>query len=363
MKMDKKTRLKKLEDLFQNDEVSAKFTTREACLEWSSTVAPLLKFNALMYEKFTSNASFLAHDISLVIRRPAIDNMIDIVRMAIEELKVEIEGDQDDKQINNNRDVYMEWDVFICHASEDKETFVRPLAEALNKSDLKVWYDEFSLTLGDSLRRSIDRGLNGSQYGVVVLSQLFFEKHWPQLELDGLAQREVNGHKVILPIWHNVTREDVMRYSPTLADRVAVESNKGIDTVVEEVVRVVRGVKAEIRTVSSYKHRIPVNYQGQLAIRLGNVLEINQWFGPDGPGGSGQLRICKMNDLTDQTKYTSDIAHAMMAIVPVDVLIKGRVAGPIERSSGSTDFFFEMTDEEFMNFYADRIVQRSPLMG
>ncbi|MBE3118986.1 MAG: hypothetical protein IMZ50_09560, partial [Candidatus Atribacteria bacterium] len=88
--MDKKTRLKKLEDLFLNDEVTAKFSTREACLEWSTKVAPLLKFNALMYEDFTSNASFLKSDISLVLRRPAIDNMINIVRMAIEELKVDI---------------------------------------------------------------------------------------------------------------------------------------------------------------------------------------------------------------------------------------------------------------------------------
>jgi hypothetical protein len=102
--MDKKTRLKKLEDLFLNDEVKAKFSTREGCLEWSSKVAPLLRFNALMYEDFTSNASFLKSDISLVLRRPAVDNMINIVRMAIEELKVDIEGDQDKRDIYVNEE-------------------------------------------------------------------------------------------------------------------------------------------------------------------------------------------------------------------------------------------------------------------
>jgi len=257
----------------------------------------------------------------------------------------------------------MNWDVFICHASEDKETFVRPLAVALQRAGLRVWYDEFSLTLGDSLRRSIDNGLRESRFGVVVLSMSFFEKHWPQLELDGLAQREVNGQKVILPIWHNVSREEVVNFSPILADRLAVSSARGTESVVTEVTRVVQGVQPRTKPISSYSHRIPVNYQGQLAVRLGNIVEIKQWFGPDGAGGSGQLRVCIMSDLTDQTKYASDIAHVMMTIVPVDVTIKGRVAGPIERSGNSTNFFLEMMDEEFAKFGSNRKVRRNPLSG
>ena len=83
------------------------------------------------------------------------------------------------------------WDVFICHASEDKDDLVRPLAKALQAQDLKVWYDEFSLTLGDSLRRTIDLGLATSKYGIIVLSPDFFAKEWPQWELDGLCAREL----------------------------------------------------------------------------------------------------------------------------------------------------------------------------
>lgn len=75
-----------------------------------------------------------------------------------------------------------EWDVFISHASEDKE-FVRPLADALIARGLRVWYDEFELKVGDHLRRSIDRGLVRSRYGIVVLSPAFFAKHWPQTEV------------------------------------------------------------------------------------------------------------------------------------------------------------------------------------
>ena len=131
----------------------------------------------------------------------------------------------------------MDWDVFISHAWEDKEDVARPLAEALRRKGLRVWYDEFTLTLGDSLRRSIDRGLAQSRYGVVILSPHFFAKEWPQKELDGLVAREVSSGKIILPVWHNVTWEDVRRFSPTLADKLAVSTAKGLDAVVEEILR------------------------------------------------------------------------------------------------------------------------------
>jgi hypothetical protein len=97
----------------------------------------------------------------------------------------------------------------FSHASEDKETIARPIAQALVSEGFKVWYDEFTLKIGDSLRRSIDFGLARSQYGIVILSPNFFSKEWPQRELDGLSVRERGGKKVILPIWHEIDAETV----------------------------------------------------------------------------------------------------------------------------------------------------------
>jgi hypothetical protein len=128
------------------------------------------------------------------------------------------------------------WDAFISHASEDKDVFARPLAEALRARDLSIWYDEFTLTVGDSLRRSIDRGLARSRFGVVILSPRFFAKEWPQKELDGLVAREVNGKKVILPVWHDIDAKGICEFSPMLADRVAVSSKNGIAAVVEALI-------------------------------------------------------------------------------------------------------------------------------
>ncbi len=116
------------------------------------------------------------------------------------------------------------YDAFISHASEDKEVVVKPLAQALRRRRLKVWYDEFELHVGDSLRESIDKGLASSRYGIVVLSKAFFAKNWPQYELNGLTARQTDGQRLILPVWHKVKKRDVLRYSPTLADTVALQT-------------------------------------------------------------------------------------------------------------------------------------------
>jgi hypothetical protein len=142
-------------------------------------------------------------------------------------------------QVTELRDIAM-WDVFISHAWEDKETVARPLAHALSEAGISVWYDEFTLTLGDSLRRSIDRGLADSRYGLVILSPHFFAKGWPQRELDGLTTREIESGKVILPVWHGVTRKEVEHFSPPLADKLSVSTAAGLDIVMREILKVVR---------------------------------------------------------------------------------------------------------------------------
>ena len=116
-----------------------------------------------------------------------------------------------------------QYDVFISHATDDKDAIVRPLAHALREEGLDVWYDEFELRVGSSLRRNIDTGLANSRFGAVVLSEAFFNKGWTNYELDGLVTRDVasGGGQIILPIWHRVTKDEVLRYSPSLADKVA----------------------------------------------------------------------------------------------------------------------------------------------
>jgi hypothetical protein len=130
-----------------------------------------------------------------------------------------------------------QWDFFISHVSEDKEEIARPLAEGLNSSGLMVWYLDYSLKLGSNLRESIDYGLARSRLGIVIVSKHFLEKQWPREELNDLATREVNGKKVILPVWHKIGFRHVFECSPVLADRVAISTDKGLEYVIQRMLK------------------------------------------------------------------------------------------------------------------------------
>jgi hypothetical protein len=136
--------------------------------------------------------------------------------------------------------IIRKFDVFISHASEDKNEVVRPLALALQDKSLRVWYDEFELKIGDSLRQKIDKGLANSRFGIVVLSKNFIRKGWTNYELDGIITKAVSGQQVILPIWHNITKQEVIDYSPSLADKVARNTaTYTIEEIAEEIAEVI----------------------------------------------------------------------------------------------------------------------------
>lgn len=134
-----------------------------------------------------------------------------------------------------------EWDVFISHASEDKEDVGRPLYEALTRFGVRVWFDEATLQLGDSLRRRIDEGVAHSRFGVIILSPSFISKQWTQYELDGIVAMTVSGKQRLLPIWHRITQDEVLQMSPSLADKVARNtSGYSVAQIAEEIARRVR---------------------------------------------------------------------------------------------------------------------------
>jgi len=136
--------------------------------------------------------------------------------------------------------IIRKYDVFISHASNDKDEVVRPLAVALQNKNLKVWYDEFELKIGDSLRQKIDKGLANSRFGIVVLSKHFIKKGWTNYELDGIISKSISGQQVVLPIWHDITKQEVLDYSPSLADKVARNTAiYTIEEIAEEIAEVI----------------------------------------------------------------------------------------------------------------------------
>lgn len=132
----------------------------------------------------------------------------------------------------------MQPDFFISHASEDKEKVARPLAIELKRRGFTVWFDEFELSVGDSLTERINDGLAKSRFGIVILSQSFFKKRWPKEELNGLMARSTSTtDKIILPVWHDISKEYVLKQTPILADKLATSTANGLNSVAGDIAR------------------------------------------------------------------------------------------------------------------------------
>lgn len=117
-----------------------------------------------------------------------------------------------------------EYDVFISHAFEDKESFADEFVQELRNLGIRVWYDTDQMRWGDSMRAKIDEGLTKSKFGIAILSPNYIKegKYWTKAEFNGLFQLESVNGKTLLPIWHNLTKKEVMDFSPLVANKKAM---------------------------------------------------------------------------------------------------------------------------------------------
>jgi len=130
-------------------------------------------------------------------------------------------------------------DFFISHASEDNETFVKSLADSLILNGAFVFYDEYSLKLGDSLTESINNGIRNANHGIIVLSKYFFEKKWTNAELQALFNKSLREKFKLLLIYHEVNHSEVSKQYPLLADIKAIDSSVGIEKITEELFKAI----------------------------------------------------------------------------------------------------------------------------
>jgi hypothetical protein len=140
------------------------------------------------------------------------------------------------------------YDVFISHAWEDKKTFVDEFVEELIAFGIKVWYDKDKITWGDSMRAKIDEGLRKSKFGIAVISPHYIAdgKYWTKTELDGLFQLESINGKTLLPIWHNITKKEVMDYSPIIAGKLAMTTaSMTPNEIAKELLNLLHSTKTE----------------------------------------------------------------------------------------------------------------------
>ena len=157
------------------------------------------------------------------------------------------------------------WDIFISYASEDKDAVALPLSEYLQEYGISVWIESEILQYGDNWRRKINEGLAKSRFGVVILSKSFFQKDWTRMELDALLSRERNGVKVVIPIWHKVSRYDVTDFSHILADRFAADTSTGL-----------KKIASNIKCVVEYERKITIDNEKDELLSRGKLLNLTE---------------------------------------------------------------------------------------
>lgn len=133
-----------------------------------------------------------------------------------------------------------EYDAFISHAVEDKIPIANELCAKLEAAGLKIWYSGKELGIGDSIEKTIEKGLNRSRFGIVVFSPTYLAKNWTIREFYTLLAKEIEEQKVILPVLYNISLDELKNKDLVMADRFAVNADKGIDFVVERLVREIK---------------------------------------------------------------------------------------------------------------------------
>ncbi len=132
------------------------------------------------------------------------------------------------------------YDVFISHAVEDKIDIANELCERLEESGLRVWYSGNELSIGDRIESLIQKGLEQSHFGIAILTENYLRKSWTMREFYSLLAKEKEGRKVILPVLHNVSVDDLKAKDLTIADKFGISSERGLSQVVDTLVKTIK---------------------------------------------------------------------------------------------------------------------------
>jgi hypothetical protein len=140
------------------------------------------------------------------------------------------------------------WDVFISHASEDKDSVARPLAIALQTHGLTTWLDAEAMFAHEPLDQRIVDGLRNSQIIVLILSSRFLSKEWTTREMMLALELEAPPRCVVVPLLHNLDDDDIDQVPPILRNRPGVSTRESLETAIVRIVATIRSVRRESPT-------------------------------------------------------------------------------------------------------------------
>lgn len=216
-------------------------------------------------------------------------------------------------------------DVFISYTHADSKEVAKLLGEELTSIGLDVWLDDIEMSIGSSIRESIDDGLSQSDYGVVILSESYFEgtSEW---ELNGLVEKHTNEEDVILPLWYGVDYDYVYQQSPSLADLIAEKVDKeNVQSVAASIYQVVKEENGDsdewgediTGAESTGFVDVDIRFQGRLDPEVGKEVTIESWRNHNAPDLTS-LEATEIRDEDRGIDYTSSSKGTIMTVKRID---------------------------------------------
>lgn len=133
-----------------------------------------------------------------------------------------------------------DFDVFISHASEDKETIARPIFEACAKLKIKAFLDEAHIGWGEDFTKKINTALGAARTVLCVISQTAVTKEWPLAEINTALSMDVIGQKKVVPL---IVGQPDLSKLPLLKARDHMPWRGDADVVAQALVKIVRPPK------------------------------------------------------------------------------------------------------------------------
>lgn len=128
------------------------------------------------------------------------------------------------------------FDVFICHASEDKKDIAIPVYNELTKINISAFIDHVEIKWGDSLIEKINSALVKSKYVIAILSADSVNKEWPQKELRAVLASEISdGDVKLLTLVKKDDEEIVKTTLPLLRDKLYMVYDENPEVVAGKV--------------------------------------------------------------------------------------------------------------------------------
>lgn len=167
--------------------------------------------------------------------------------------------------------------AFISHVFEDKKEIADPLNQALRAAGFKVWYSGSDLRTGDDLNQTILGIIPTCKYAIVIISPDYLKSEWANKELNAIEALEASGQKIILPVWHNLSQKEIKTAFPFLADRFAVFSSQGMQTIIPKLISVLKKRRASThKSTEKSKPNLPNQTTHNSSINInGNNIRIS----------------------------------------------------------------------------------------